>query len=182
MPPCRPRATASPAATSEAQRTEGKPGPRKCDLPMWEPVPSQELSDRRRGLPDNQETRMRLVNLTPHAIVLQSSDGARTTVQPSGTVARRASTPGELENIDGVPVPIAARQSFGQVEGIPAFEPDTLYIVSGMITSSMPEGLPLVAPGTGPNDGAIRFPATLPDGSKHPQAGQIEAVTRLVRG
>jgi hypothetical protein len=114
---------------------------------------------------------MKLVNLTPHAIVLQATDGSRTTVPPSGTVARRASTPGALETLPGVPVPIAGRQTFGQVAGLPSFEPDTLYIVSGLIASSMPDGLPLVAPGTGPNDGAIRS-----------ADGKIEAVTRLIRG
>lgn len=116
---------------------------------------------------------MNLVNLTPHAIVLQAADGTRTSIPPSGVVARVSSTPGYPETVDGVPVPVYTPQMFGSVQGFPAsFETDTLYIVSALVISRAAVcGLPLVAPGTGPNDGAIRN-----------AAGQIEAVTRLVRG
>jgi hypothetical protein len=114
---------------------------------------------------------MKLINLTPHAIVLQAADGMRTTIAPSGMVARVTSTPGQPEIIDGVPVPVYSPQTFAAVDGIPDVEDDTLYIVSALVIGRMAAGTPFVAPGTGPNDGAIRN-----------DKGQIEAVTRLVRG
>lgn len=124
---------------------------------------------------------MKLTNLTPHAIVLQAADGTRTTVPPSGTVARVGSVPGELLAVDGVPVPVAEAAAYGPVDGLPevvdptiarlrGLEP-TLYIVSAMVLARCAGRRDVVAPGTGPNDGAIRN-----------AAGQIEAVTRLVRG
>ncbi len=117
---------------------------------------------------------IRLVNLTPHAIVLQSADGSRVTVPPSGTVARVQSTPGEMRTVEGLPVPVASPTRYGMVEGVPGYpEPGCMYIVSGMVLAAL---LPwsggwdhVVAPGTGPNDGAIRN-----------DKGQIEAVTRLI--
>lgn len=141
---------------------------------------------------------MKLVNLTPHSIVLQATDGSRITIEPSGTIARVSSTPGPLLQ-SGVPgfygvygtlkVPVHGPSVLGPVEGIPPqdrwIEPtpeypsgyydgiqDALYIVSGTVLAALGSSRPdVVAPGTGPNDGAIRN-----------DKGQIEAVTRLVRG
>lgn len=114
---------------------------------------------------------MRLLNLTPHPIVLRGSDGADTTVPPAGTVARVASTPGQPETIDGVPVPVTSPQTWGEVEGLPAPAADTLLIVSALVLGRLAGTRPdCVAPGTGPADGAVRDPA-----------GRIVAVTRLVR-
>jgi hypothetical protein len=119
---------------------------------------------------------MKLVNLTPHPIVLQAKDGSRTAIEPSGSVARVASTPGQLVDW-GLPVPVAMPQTWGSVEGLPEFEEGTLYIVS-LLLLGRPEVQArgdCLAPGTGPNDGAVR----VADG---PRKGQIEAVTRLVCG
>lgn len=151
---------------------------------------------------------MKLVNLTPHAIVLQfpcqDCDGSgvlcvcvfgtdsqtgyshpcggcggsghgRKTIPPSGTVARVSSTPGQPEKVDGVPVSVYSASEFRPLTGMPNVELATLYIVSIMVLQAqarMGESHDqFVAPGTGPNDGVIRN-----------AAGQIEAVTRLVRG
>lgn len=128
---------------------------------------------------------MKLINLTPHSIVLQAADGSRTTIPPSGQVARVSSAPGQPETIEGVPVPVYSPQTWGVIAGIPYperdWEEDTLYVVSLVVLAGIalrfgPCNHPCVAPGTGPNDGAIRYPVG------HPQAGQVEAVTRLVRG
>jgi hypothetical protein len=139
---------------------------------------------------------MRLVNLTPHAIVLQSADGTRTVVPPSGTIARVTSSPGAQETwadapgVPPTPVPIFGKQDFGEVTGIPPRTDDetwrnpealadarqtVVFIVSSMVLQALNREYlnngRFVAPGKGPNDGAIR------DGK-----GQIEAITRLVRG
>lgn len=117
---------------------------------------------------------MKFVNLTPHAITLQSPDGSRTVVPPSGTVARVVSTPGtrlDCAAYDAVPVPLYDRPTWGAVEGLPPESDDTLYIVSALVAQRCGGRADVFAPGTGPADGAVRN-----------AAGQIEAVTRLVRG
>ena len=115
---------------------------------------------------------MNIVNLTPHNIVLQDANGVRTVIASSG-IARVASTPGALETVAGVPVPIAGRTTYGAVEGLPDPVEGTLYVVSAMVLGR-PECQgrdDVVGPGTGPKDGAIRN-----------EAGNVIAVTRLVRG
>ena len=61
---------------------------------------------------------MTIVNLTPHPIVLRAADGTDH-VFPSAGVARVTSTPGVLDAIPGVPVPVADASVFGQVIGLP---------------------------------------------------------------
>ena len=115
---------------------------------------------------------MNLTNLTPHAIVLRSADGTDTIVPTSGTVARVTSTPGALETVAGIPVPVAGMQTFGGVEGLPEPTPGTIFIVSAMVLAALRGSRPdVVGPGTGPNDGALRN-----------ERGHVVAVTRLVRG
>lgn len=125
---------------------------------------------------------MKFVNLTPHKVVLQNAKGERTEIPPSGTLARVASKPGQYlphggdatDTYSQSPVPIHDAPQWGAVEGVPPPEEGTIYIVSALVTGrlSRPD---VVAPGTGPNDGAIRFT----DG---PNKGQVDAVTRLNRG
>ena len=122
---------------------------------------------------------MNLVNLTPHEIVIAfgESNAERMAIPASGIVARVASTPGVAEQVNGVPVPVMGRQAWGKVENLPDPVEGTLFIVSAMVLGR-PECLnrtDVVGPGTGPNDGAIRYE----DG---PRKGQVIAVTRLVRG
>jgi hypothetical protein len=78
-------------------------------------------------------------------------------------------------------VPIADQQSWGEIEGLtptdgrPCWDADEIVIMSMLVLQRHRQisgwGSNYVAPGTGPNDGAVRN-----------SAGQIEAVTRLVRG
>lgn len=115
---------------------------------------------------------MNLTNLTPHAITLRSADGTDTIVPPSGTVARVTSTPGALETVAGIPVPVAGMQTFGGVEGLPEPVTGTVFVVSAMVLAALRGSRPdVVGPGTGPNDGAVRN-----------ERGHVVAVTRLVRG
>jgi hypothetical protein len=113
-----------------------------------------------------------LINLTPHALTLRAADGTDTVIPPSGTVARVSSTPGPLETVAGVPVPVAGMQTFGGVEGLPVTTPGTMFIVSALVLSALRGSRPdVVGPGTGPNDGTVRN-----------EKGHVIAVTRLVRG
>jgi hypothetical protein len=113
---------------------------------------------------------MNLVNLTPHPIVLRDALGLDHAYPASGAVARVSSTPGALERVEGVPVPVAASTVYGAVEGLPAPAEGVGYIVSALVLARCGGRGDVFAPGTGPNDGAIRD-----------DAGRIIAVTRLVR-
>lgn len=74
----------------------------------------------------------KLVNLTPHPIVLCSADGAPViTIPPSGNVAR-CSTQREMVDrfeVDGVTATVNAN-TLGNLEGLPDPAPDTYYVVS----------------------------------------------------
>jgi hypothetical protein len=111
---------------------------------------------------------MTIVNLTPHAIALQGADGEITTIPPSGQVARVATTTAMTGyTVAGLPVQITAA---GAVTGLPAPANGTVYLVSGMVLAALAGTgrCDVVAPATGPNDGAIRN-----------DQGHIVAVTRL---
>lgn len=110
----------------------------------------------------------KIINLTPHAIVLQKEDGERIQVQPSGTVATVATMPATLHDIPGIPVPVAAAPEYGEVEKLPDPQDGTIYIVSGIVLSRCPGRTDVFGPGTGPKDGAIR------------EDGRVVAVTRLI--
>jgi len=118
---------------------------------------------------------MKLINLTPHAIVLRDTHGEDHVIPPAGQVARVRTTPGAPENVPGCPVPVYGADKFGAVEGLPERpDPDAIFIVSmavgqALATSGHPLAPQCVRPGTGPADGAVR------------EDGRIVAVTRLVR-
>lgn len=109
-----------------------------------------------------------LVNLTPHPITLALPDGSRQTIQPSG-LARCLPGPATVGD-EGLPVPVARQGALGPVEGLPGPAAGTVYIVSALVLGhpSLAGRRDVLAPGTGPADGAIR------------DNGQIVAVTRLV--
>ncbi|MFA5353101.1 MAG: hypothetical protein WC291_02630 [Thermodesulfovibrionales bacterium] len=113
---------------------------------------------------------MKLMNLTPHAIVISLGD-ERFTVAPSGQVARVSSTPGATKSVDfgfGL-VPVAESPTWGVVEGLPGPVEGTGYLVSGLVLSRCVGRADVFGPGTSPNDNAIRD-----------DAGRIAAVTRLI--
>lgn len=113
---------------------------------------------------------MTVINLTPHSIVLRALSGEETTI-PSSGVARVTSTPGALEAIPGIPVPVAGATTFGEVAGLPAPQDGAWFVVSAIVGAALRGSRPdVLVPGTGPNDGAIRD-----------EKGHIAAVTRLVR-
>ena len=84
---------------------------------------------------------MKFINLTPHAIRL--NDGS--SFEPSGVVARVSADLQAVETVGGVQL---FRQKFGEVEGLPAEVPGTMYIVSGMVLAAVDRS-DCVAPATG---------------------------------
>jgi hypothetical protein len=117
---------------------------------------------------------MRPVNLTPHVLTLRTSQGEDISLpaDPRGP-ARLVSSAERLAPVDveGLPIPVQARAPAPTgVEGLPLPEAGVLFIVARPVAESVlvRERGDLVAPGTGPDEGAIRV------------GGQIVAVTRLI--
>jgi hypothetical protein len=104
------------------------------------------------------------VNLTPHTIVISSSDKSFS-IPASGTLARVSVVQEVCGELEGIPL---VRTVKGAVENIPASEAGVVYIVSGMVLEELKGSgrTDVVAPDTGAT--AIRN-----------QKGHIDAVTRL---
>lgn len=86
---------------------------------------------------------MQFINLTPHAIVLNSGES----FPASGTIARVSA------NMDESALPSGHRvfkQTFGEVTGIPAAEEGTTFIVSALVLAALAGSrADVVAPATG---------------------------------
>lgn len=118
------------------------------------------------------------INLTPHPIRMrvEAADLAAATRDDDIVVApalegpaRVATTPGQSEG-DLAGVALFGATKFGEVEGLPAPQEDTVYIVSALVGGQVSGRDDVVQPGTGPRDGTVRD-----------ADGRIFAVTRLVR-
>lgn len=79
-----------------------------------------------------------LVNLTPHTITLVGQDNQPVLTVDSSAVARvsaQTTTVGTY-SVNGIEIP-RTHTVYGEVEGLPAPTPGTVYIVSGMIVSAL---------------------------------------------
>lgn len=87
---------------------------------------------------------MRFVNLTPHAIVVRTSEGDMT-FAPSGAVARVSTSVEAFGEVGGIPL---TRTVFGAPVGVPDIEEGTIFIVSSLVGARVcrPD---VVAPDTG---------------------------------
>jgi len=91
----------------------------------------------------------KIVNCTPHALNVHTTFGTVTTVPTSGIVARVSVMDTELEEIvtpTGEHIALFT-QTTGEVEGLPAPQDDTLYIVSGMVRGACPDREDVASPG-----------------------------------
>lgn len=70
---------------------------------------------------------MKLINLTPHDIVIEKEDGTRKTYPATGQVARVEVEDIIIGNIDGIPV---HKGKIKKVAGIPQKQDGAMYIVS----------------------------------------------------
>lgn len=113
---------------------------------------------------------MEMINLTPHALNLYGAGGIRK-VAPSGKLARVRTSSELLGEVDGVPI---YQHQFSDVEGLPEPTDGVIYVTSSLVlkalASSGKRRADVLAPGTGPNDGAVRD-----------ATGRVVGVTRLVR-
>jgi len=110
---------------------------------------------------------VKLVNLTPHEVMVFHSDGERYIIPPSGQIARARS-----EFIPDEPVSIfdSVRCEYGRVTGLPESEEGIIFIVSGLVLNVLAGSRPdCVAPDTGPS--AVRD-----------EQGNIVGVRRFLKG
>jgi hypothetical protein len=140
----------------------------------------------------------RVINLTPHSIVLRSYDGEDTTLPPSPLGPARISSrrgsmfcsrcgvsvehhsPDEMGQSglcgdmspEWGPFGVELRRApqWGAIEGLPEPEEGTIYIVSALVAQRAIGRADVFCPGTGPLDGCVR--------DEH---GHVVAVTSLVQ-
>lgn len=111
---------------------------------------------------------MKVINLTPHDIVVLAEDGSEIRRYPaSGQVARATSKTEIIGELDGIAV---AKQQFGEVEGLPAPEPGVVYLVSMVVGQAV----------AGTRDD-VYGPDTSPAGAVRDAEGKIIGTRRLVK-
>ena len=108
---------------------------------------------------------MHIINLTPHAIVIEKSDGTHISIPATTPSARIQQQNVASADIDGIAVSDVV---YGAVEYLPEPAPDTVYVVSAMVAQQCRGRTDVVAPDTGSS--AIRD-----------EAGRIVAVRGFVR-
>lgn len=109
----------------------------------------------------------RLLNLTPHSVVLRASDGTEAHLRPGGPVPRlpvQTTTVGEVQVADAT-IPLV-RECFGPVDDLPEPSDDVLFVVSRMVVDAFPRRRDLVCP-----TGLLRD-----------DAGQVVGATALLVG
>lgn len=72
----------------------------------------------------------KFVNCTPHAIKYKNNNGEIITLEPSGNIARLDESEEELCSRNGA---LFVEKKFSDIIGLPAPEPGTMYIVSGLV-------------------------------------------------
>jgi len=83
--------------------------------------------------------KMKIVNLTPHSIILYTDEGKKIEIPPSGTIARVHESTEiigkiQVETDGNIPV---IRKTLGQVENLPEPREGTIYIVSLIVAQAL---------------------------------------------
>lgn len=82
---------------------------------------------------------MKLINLTPHTIVITGHES----VEPSGYIARVNTQMTQQGNVNGIPVMVS--RNLG-VSNLPDPQPDTMYIVAGLVRMYVPHRKDVCSP------------------------------------
>lgn len=113
------------------------------------------------------------VNLTQHEVVFRTATEGDLALQPSGTVARVDTHVTPLRTVGGM---LLRAKTLGQATGLPDPDGVRVFVVSGVVLEALRQAgstrTDVVAPATGPNDGAVRS-------TEGPTKGQVVAVTQL---
>lgn len=76
----------------------------------------------------------KIINATPHAVTLMGQDNTvLMTITASGICPRCSVTREVTGTINGIPV---NRSVFGEVVGLPDYDPETIYIVSRLVAEA----------------------------------------------
>jgi hypothetical protein len=87
---------------------------------------------------------MTILNLTPHDIKIRKADLSMVTFPKSGDVARVSMETTPVDMIDGINVDVT---NPGPVVGLPAPVDGTIFIVSAMVRSAVPNRKDVFSPG-----------------------------------
>lgn len=108
---------------------------------------------------------MKVVNLTPHDVIVRLEDGTEK-VYPSQGVARVETKSEIVKQIDGVPT---VTQTYKDIERLPSPQDGTVFLVSMIVRDA--------AKKLGRTD--VISPDTSPEGAIRDDAGRIVAVRRF---
>lgn len=88
---------------------------------------------------------MKIINCTPHAISFVAGNGdVIRTIPASGILPRVATSYTVAATVDGIPDEITV---YGDVEGLPAEEPETILVVSALVANACKNRKDLRIPG-----------------------------------
>lgn len=91
----------------------------------------------------------KFINLTPHVLNLIAADGSVVDIQPSGSVARVASSSAVVATINGINV---TQSTWGDVTGLPAAQDGVIMIVSRMVKDRVADRADVMVPGAPARD------------------------------
>ena len=80
------------------------------------------------------EQHFHFINLTPHEIVVETEDNKKFGFPPCGTIVRVEAQQVPENRINGIPI---LKQTFGEVENLPAPAKWTIYIVAGVVRAAL---------------------------------------------
>jgi len=110
----------------------------------------------------------KIINLTPHTITIQT-DSKTYNVEPSGTVARVEQLPKGVGYVGDAGITYV-KYEYSDVKDLPDPQPNTIYLVSGMVLAAVKNRDDVYAPDTSPRS-VVRD-----------EKGNIIAVKNLVKG
>jgi len=101
---------------------------------------------------------MNIINLTPHVLNVVANSGKTIEILPSGKVARCTQTNTVWDNnilVDGTDEFLTINNTtFGQVVDLPEPEEGTLFVVSSIVKSAVPNRNDVLRPGEAVRDAA----------------------------
>ena len=86
---------------------------------------------------------VRLINMCVHDIKLMNEDGSITIIPPSGSMVRCRRRKNVLHYVNGIPI---TKGTVIEIQGLPAKQPNTLYIVSKLVLDNVKDRDDFVRP------------------------------------
>lgn len=85
-----------------------------------------------------------IINMTPHDVVVFDANNVEIArYKTSGNLIRLSQKTVVVGDLNGIPT---VRVEFGDPEGLPEFNADTVYIVSAFVKSALPDRADLIVP------------------------------------